>query len=87
MMRSIPMLLLTAICWTGCASNKAPNNNLSAFVGADLMFTDVGTTITQPDGSTFTMAQDGIWMSTNYMMRVGHRIIEELPRMPRPRFP
>jgi hypothetical protein len=47
-----------------------------------MIFTTKGATITEPDGTVSVTDMDGVWLSTNYLMRVGRRIIEQLPARP-----
>jgi hypothetical protein len=70
---------LLGLSLAGCARNTK-SSELQAFVLADVVFTEeAGTVITEPDGTVSVTEMGGVWMSTNYLMRVGRRIIEELP--------
>ena len=75
-------LLCTALLSSSCVSPARvtpPLGDLSGLRGSDFEFFDKGAEIPISGGGVWTAPEDGILMTTNYYMRVGARIIDELP--------
>lgn len=56
-----------------------PLGDLSGLKGSDFEFVHAGSTVTRPDGDALPVTEDSVLLTTNYYMRVGARIIDELP--------